>query len=94
MLRYYGTEYTDRQIRIFLELAPEGTVKDALNEFGALAEPLIRRYTYDIVCGLSYLHAKNFIHRDIKPSNLLLSHGRVKLADFGCSAVSVDSSIG
>jgi serine/threonine protein kinase len=59
---------------------------------GALAEPLIRRYTYDIVCGLHYLHIKNFIHRDIKPSNLLLSRGRVKLADFGCSAVSTETS--
>lgn len=117
--RYLGTEYAERTIRIFLELAPEGSVKDALNEFGnmiyihfsivncslcgipsfmcdirsgALAEPLIRRYTYDIVCGLYYLHSKNFIHRDIKPSNLLLSRGRIKLADFGCSAVSSEAS--
>ena len=34
IIRYLGTEYTKQALRIFLELANEGTVKDALNEFG------------------------------------------------------------
>lgn len=32
-----------------------------------------------------YLHQNNIIHRDLKPENLLLSMGKVKLADFGWS---------
>jgi len=72
-----------------LELASEGTVKDALNEFGPLSESLLRRYTLDIVRGLNYLHSQNIIHRDIKPTNLLLLNNTVKIADFGCSTVSV-----
>ena len=46
----------------------------------------MRRYTADILEGLWFLHTKKFIHRDIKPTNLLVSGGRVKLGDFGCSA--------
>jgi serine/threonine protein kinase len=54
---------------------------------GAFPEPLVRRYAADIIEGLHFLHAKNFIHRDIKPTNLLVSGGRVKLGDFGCSTM-------
>jgi serine/threonine protein kinase len=32
---------------------------------------------------LGYVHAQNIRHRDLKPKNILLSPGRVYLADFG-----------
>lgn len=57
-----------------------------LNEFGELSEPIIRRYTIDIINGLSFLHSQGYTHRDIKPSNLLVMNGIIKLADFGCSS--------
>ena len=44
---------------------------------GPLAEPIIRRYAFDIVSGLAFLHSKRFIHRDIKPTNLLISNGKL-----------------
>eukprot|EP01034_Spumella_vulgaris_P039702 gene39702-49058_t len=55
------------------------------DEDSAFPESLVRRYTFDIIEGLHFLHSKRFIHRDIKPTNLLISHGVVKLGDFGCS---------
>ncbi len=61
---------------------------------GAFPEPLLRRYTCDIVEGLHFLHGKRFIHRDIKPTNLLISHGVVKLGDFGCSSATLDDDNG
>eukprot|EP00428_Durinskia_dybowskii_P079376 CAMPEP_0170450012 /NCGR_PEP_ID=MMETSP0117_2-20130122/51549_1 /TAXON_ID=400756 /ORGANISM="Durinskia baltica, Strain CSIRO CS-38" /LENGTH=529 /DNA_ID=CAMNT_0010711289 /DNA_START=77 /DNA_END=1663 /DNA_ORIENTATION=+ len=41
IIRYYGTEFTKQTLRIFLELANSGTVKDAINEFGAFPESLV-----------------------------------------------------
>ena len=37
IVKYLGTECTDGTLRIFLELATDGTIKDALNEFGMRA---------------------------------------------------------
>ena len=42
-------------------------------------------YTYQILCGLEYLHGKGVVHRDIKGENILIDgYGVAKLADFGC----------
>lgn len=89
VVRYIGTEMSGHTLRIFLEFATNGTLKDALQEFGPFPEPLLRVYTADILDGLVYLHECKMIHRDVKPANLLLSNGVVKLADFGCSSGSL-----
>ena len=94
IIRYLGAEYSKNLLRIFLELAPEGSIKDALNEFGPFGETIIQKYLRDILQGLAFLHSKRFVHRDIKPTNLLLSKTTVKLADFGCAVSSLADSFG
>eukprot|EP00607_Mallomonas_marina_P000098 CAMPEP_0182426602 /NCGR_PEP_ID=MMETSP1167-20130531/13119_1 /TAXON_ID=2988 /ORGANISM="Mallomonas Sp, Strain CCMP3275" /LENGTH=388 /DNA_ID=CAMNT_0024608167 /DNA_START=99 /DNA_END=1265 /DNA_ORIENTATION=+ len=88
IIKYLGAESSAGTLRIFLELATEGSLKDVLKKFGPLSEPLVRRYTCQMVSGLGFLHQQGFIHRDIKPGNILLDKGIVKLADFGCSTAS------
>ena len=47
---------------------------------------LAKKYTRQLLEGVSFLHEKQIVHRDIKGDNLLRdSDGNIKLADFGCS---------
>lgn len=40
---------------------------------GVLPEDHAKKYLYDIVSGLQYLHMHKVVHRDIKPENILIS---------------------
>jgi serine/threonine protein kinase len=68
------------------EFVPGGSISLLLSKFGPFPEDVIRKYTRQIMEGLTYLHTNSVIHRDIKGANLLVTQsGIVKLADFGCS---------
>lgn len=49
-----------------------------------LPEASIRKYMYQIISGLAYMHKHGFFHRDMKPENLLIgADDNCKIADFG-----------
>lgn len=50
----------------FLSGDPQGSIKDQLKSYGALTENVTRRYTRQILEGVSYLHSNMIVHRDIK----------------------------
>lgn len=41
-------------------------------------------FTYQILCGVKYIHSAGVVHRDLKPGNILVSNrGNLKICDFG-----------
>uniref|UniRef100_A0AAZ3RFB6 Mitogen-activated protein kinase kinase kinase 2 n=1 Tax=Oncorhynchus tshawytscha TaxID=74940 RepID=A0AAZ3RFB6_ONCTS len=88
IVQYYGClrDSNERTLSIFMEYMPGGSIKDQLKSYGALTENVTRRYTHQILEGVSYLHSNMIVHRDIKGANILRdSVGNVKLGDFGAS---------
>ena len=58
-----------------------------------LPEPSVRLFSYDLLCGLHYLHVNGVLYCDLKPSNVLIDeYGVLKLSDFGL-ARSVEASV-
>lgn len=83
IVRYLGTEQTESNLYIFLELASKGSLLSLYQQYH-LQDSQVSFYTRQILNGLKYLHDKNVVHRDIKSANILVdTNGTVKLADFG-----------
>lgn len=48
----------------------------------------LRKWIYQILKGLKYMHQKNYVHRDLKPSNIFLDNfGDIAIGDFGVGRV-------
>lgn len=50
-------------VSIFMQFVPGGSIASILARFGALDEAVFRRYTKQILEGVSYLHQNDVIHR-------------------------------
>ncbi|KAM6893030.1 mitogen-activated protein kinase kinase kinase 2 [Lycodopsis pacificus] len=68
IVQYYGClrDTMERTLSIFMEYMPGGSIKDQLKSYGALTENVTRRYTRQILEGVSYLHSNMIVHRDVK----------------------------
>merc|ERR1711957_44155 len=93
IVTYYGHDYMDGCLYIYLEYCIGGCMPSMLRQFGVFEEPLIQTYTADLLEGICYLHSQTppVVHRDIKGANVLMAQDpsgpdlRAKLSDFGCS---------
>ncbi|XP_058134782.1 cyclin-dependent kinase-like 3 isoform X2 [Dasypus novemcinctus] len=61
------------------------TILDELQHYcHGLESKRLRKYLFQILRAIEYLHNNNIIHRDIKPENILVSQsGITKICDFG-----------
>ena len=69
-------------------------MKDIIRDPGIdLSDERCKYLTYQILCGLKFIHSANVIHRDLKPSNLLLnSKFHLRICDFGLARSTVYKS--
>ena len=71
-------------IFLVMEYVPGITLRDAMNDFGALDVNKALEIIEPLTAGLAAAHSAGILHRDLKPENVFLSDGgKVKLGDFG-----------
>lgn len=90
---FYGAFHSGGEINICMEYMDGGSLDLVVKKAGKIGEKYLRKITYAVLRGLSYLREKHqIIHRDVKPSNILVnSAGEIKICDFGVSGQLIDS---
>ena len=81
-------------IFMVLELMDKGSLQDLMDcrRGSRLSEHFTAAMSLQVLAGLKHLHCHQMIHRDLKPANCLLhSSGKVKLCDFGMTALNENS---
>ncbi|XP_004488520.1 CBL-interacting protein kinase 23 isoform X2 [Cicer arietinum] len=88
VIRMHEVTASKTKIFIVMELVTGGELFDKIVRSGRLKEDEGRKYFQELICAVDYCHSRGVCHRDLKPENLLLdSNGRLKVSDFGLSAL-------
>lgn len=78
---------------IVMEYLPGITLRELLQDFGALTPAQTVDIVRAVLQGLDAAHSGGIVHRDLKPENVLLADdGRIKIADFGLARASTHNT--
>ncbi len=78
---------------IVMELLENKTLKDYIDEHGALSSEITLKIAAQIASALETAHRAHIIHRDIKPHNIILNKNLVaKVTDFGIAKITNTTS--
>ncbi|KYQ90409.1 putative protein serine/threonine kinase [Tieghemostelium lacteum] len=93
IVRYHGCYLKENNLMIVMEYCDGGSILDIMQMCKrTLTEIQISAILYQVLEGLIYLHDHKILHRDIKAGNVLVNQkGEAKLADFGVSAILVNT---
>lgn len=84
VMQVYDVSFTDKMQSIVMEYIDGITLKEYIEQQGALQWKEAVHFTVQILRALQHAHDKGIVHRDIKPQNImLLSDGAIKITDFG-----------
>ncbi|QNO36513.1 Stk1 family PASTA domain-containing Ser/Thr kinase [Protaetiibacter sp. SSC-01] len=86
----------DDSAYLVMEYLPGITLRDLLQEHGALTAEQTIDIAESVLSGLAAAHKAGIVHRDLKPENVLLADdGRIKIGDFGLArAASANTATG
>jgi formylglycine-generating enzyme required for sulfatase activity/serine/threonine protein kinase len=89
----------DGQLYVAMEFVKGQTLRDAINERGALPLAEVVEITRQVCVGLAAAHKLGIVHRDIKPDNIMLASEDdgsllVKVLDFGIARLSEPGTTG
>lgn len=86
IVKLYEYFVSYKAIFMILEYLQGGELFDKIIESKNFTESIAKKYMFEILQGVNYLHTKNIVHWDLKPENILFnSQGVLKLVDFGTS---------
>ncbi len=89
IVNVYDVSHSDNLDYIVMELIDGITLKQYMEQKGALNWREVLHFSTQIAKALEHAHSRGIIHRDIKPHNIMvLKDGSVKVADFGIARVS------
>jgi serine/threonine-protein kinase len=90
----YDAGEDDETPYIAMEHVPGGTLKDRLQDRGALPPRVAAGVTFEVSNALAAAHEKGIVHRDIKPDNVLVTdQGHAKVGDFGIARAATATAI-
>jgi len=75
-------EFDNKDAAIF-EFCGGGDLSAHIDFIGRLDMQTVKNFANEIVNGLEYLHKKSILHRDLKSENIFISHGHIRISDFG-----------
>ena len=90
----YDVGHEDNIYYIVMELIQGKTLKQIINEDGALPWKWSVNIAIQIASALEAAHKNNIVHRDIKPHNIIITEdGVAKVTDFGIAKAVSNSTI-
>ncbi len=90
----FDVHQEDGRAFIVMELVDAPTLEEMVRTQGPLTPEKTAEVALGILSALEAAHQQGIVHRDVKPANVMvLSDGRVKLADFGIASLKDDPKI-
>ncbi|KAJ3209771.1 hypothetical protein HDU67_005951 [Dinochytrium kinnereticum] len=91
IISLFETFETNDKFYLAFELATGGELFERISAKGKFTEKDAAEIVFEILDGISYLHAHNIVHRDLKPENILYKssdpNSDIVIADFGVANI-------